>query len=95
MHLHLKTKITLIIVLLVLGVVGVSSWLYLGTFTSQVIRQVANRAGLVSQQVFFQAQNALADAAANGQKPASNSPEDLNAYVSNRHGREFVANFPN
>lgn len=83
MHLHLKTKITFIIVLLVLGVVGVSSWLYLGTFTSQVIRQVANRAGLVSQQVFFQAQNALADAANNGQKPASNSPEDLNAYVSN------------
>jgi PAS domain S-box-containing protein len=81
MHLRLKTKITLIIVLLVLAVVGVSSWFYLATFTDQVIRQVAVRAGMVSQQVFFQAQNAIADAANNGKLPASNRPEDLNAYV--------------
>src|SRR5580704_10316008 len=81
MHLRLKTKITLIIVLMVLAAVGVSSWFYLATFSNQVIGQVAIRAGLVSQQIFFQAQNALADAASNGQVPASNSPEDLNSYV--------------
>ena len=81
MHLRLKTKITLIIVLMVLAVVGVSSWFYLATFTNQVIRQVAILAGLVSQQIFFQAQNAMADAASNGQVPASDRPEDLNAYV--------------
>ena len=81
MHLRLKTKITLLMALLVLAVVGVSSWLYLAMFTGQVTRQVENRAGLVSQQVFFQAQNALADAARDGQKPASNSPEDLRAFV--------------
>ena len=63
MHLHLKTKITLIVALLVLAVVGVNSWLYLATLTKQVIRQADNRADLVAQQVFFQAQNALADAA--------------------------------
>jgi signal transduction histidine kinase len=81
MHLRLKTKITLLIVLMVLAVVGVSSWFYLATFTKQVVSQVAIRAGLVSQQIFFQAQNAMSDAASNGQLPKSNSPEDLNAYV--------------
>ena len=39
MHLRLKTKITLIIAVLVLAVVGVNSWLYIATLTSQVIRQ--------------------------------------------------------
>ena len=33
------------------------------------------------RQVFFQAQNALADAAKAGEAPASDSPEDLRAYV--------------
>ena len=81
MHLRLKTKITLIMAFLVMGVVGVNSTLYLSTLTRQVIRQADNRASLVSQQVFFNAQNALADAANEGQRPASNSDADLRAYV--------------
>src|ERR1700730_8840319 len=81
MHLRLKTKITLIMALLVLAVVGVNSTLYLSTLTRQVIRQADNRASLVSQQVFFNAQNALADAANAGQAPNSNSDEDLRAYA--------------
>ena len=81
MRLRLKTKITLIIALLVLTVVGVTSWLHVLTLTRQVIQQADGRANLVAQQVFFQAQNALADAATEGRVPASNRPEDLREYV--------------
>ena len=81
MHLRLKTKITLTIALLVLAVVGVNSWLYLATLTGQVIRQAEGRASLVTQQVFFQAQNALADAAVEGKTLASNQPDDVREYV--------------
>ncbi len=81
MRLRLKTKITLIIALLVLTVVGVTSWLHVLTLTRQVIQQAADRANLVAQQVFFQAQNALAEAANEGRVPASNRPEDMREYV--------------
>jgi signal transduction histidine kinase len=81
MRLRLKTKITLIIALLVLTIVGVTSWLHVLTLTRQVIEQAVSRANLVAQQVFFQAQNALADAATEGQVPASNRPEDIREYV--------------
>ena len=83
MRLRLKTKITLIIALLVLTVVGVTSWLHVLTLTRQVIEQANGRANLVAQQVFFQAQNALAEAANEGQVPASNRPEDVREYVRN------------
>jgi signal transduction histidine kinase len=81
MHLRLKTKITLIMAFLVLAVVGVNSTLYVANLTRQVIRQANERAQLVSRHVFFQAQNALSESAKAGQTPASNSPEDLRAYV--------------
>jgi len=83
MQLRLKTKITLIMALLVLAVVGVNSTLYVMTLTRQVIRQANDRARVVSQHVFFQAQNALADAAKAGETPTSNSPKDLLSYVQN------------
>lgn len=78
---RLKTKITLIVAMLVLAVVAVNSGLYVASLTRQVIRQMDSRANLVAQHVFFQAQNALADAAAGGEKPTSNSPEDMHEYV--------------
>jgi PAS domain S-box-containing protein len=81
MRLRLKTKITLFIALLVLGVVGISSWLYLARLTRQVIQQAEDRAGLVTKQVLYQAQNALRDAAQEGQAPASDAPEDLRQYI--------------
>jgi signal transduction histidine kinase/HAMP domain-containing protein len=81
MHLRLKTKITLIISGLVLAVVLVNSWLYMATLTRQVIREADNRARQVSQEVFFQAQTALADSASAGNAPLSNSPEDMRNYV--------------
>jgi signal transduction histidine kinase len=81
MHLSLKTKITLVMAFLVLAVVGVNSTLYVMNLSRQVIRQAQDRAQLVSRQVFFQAQTALADAARAGESPASGSPEDLRAYA--------------
>jgi len=81
MQLRLKTKITLTTATLVLAVVGVNSTLYVLNLSRQVIKQAQDRAQLVSRQVFFQAQNALADAGKSGQAPDSNSPEDLRAYA--------------
>jgi PAS domain S-box-containing protein len=81
MRLRLKTKLTIFIALLVLGVVGISSWLYLAQMAQQVIQQAEERAGLVTKQVLYQAQNALRDAAQEGLAPASNSPEDLREYI--------------
>jgi PAS domain S-box-containing protein len=83
MHLRLKTKITVAIAMLVLTIVGVTSWLHVMTLTRQVIEQADGRANLVAQQVFFQAQNALADAATENKAPASNRPEDVREYVRN------------
>jgi PAS domain S-box-containing protein len=81
MQLRLKTKITLTTAALVLAVVGVNSTLYVMNLTRQVIRQANDRAQLVSRQIFFEAQNALVDAAKAGKAPASDTPEDLRAYV--------------
>ncbi len=81
MHLRLQTKITLITALLVLAVVGVNSTLYVMTLTRQVIREANERAQLVAKHIFFQTDNALAESAKAGEAPASDSPEDLRAYV--------------
>jgi PAS domain S-box-containing protein len=81
MQIRLKTKIMLTTALLVLAVVGVNSTLYVMTLTRQVIRQANNRARLVTQQLFFLAQNALGEAAAAGDAPASDSPKDVREYV--------------
>jgi PAS domain S-box-containing protein len=81
MRLRLKTKITMFIALLVLGVVGASSWLYLARLTRQVIQQADERAELVTKQVLYQAQNAVRDAAQEGLAPASDSPADLREYI--------------
>jgi signal transduction histidine kinase len=81
MQLRLKTKVTLTTAALVLAVVGVNSTLYVMNLTRQVIRQANDRAQLVSRQIFFEAQNALVDAARAGAAPASDSAEDLRTYV--------------
>ena len=86
MRLRLKTKITLIIVLLVLTVVGVTSWLHVLTLTRQVIQQADGRANLVAQQVFFQAQNALADAATRRPAAGLESPRGFTRICAQRAG---------
>jgi len=87
MHLRLKTKISLTMAALVLSVVAVNSSLNVASLERQVVRQVYGRANIVAQQVFFQAQNALSEAATAGNAPASESPADLRAYV-----RDSLAN---
>ncbi len=81
MPLRLKTKFTLTTALVVLGVVAVTSTLYVATLARQVIRQADDRARFVALQLIGQAQHALADAAQEGAAPASNSPGDMKEYV--------------
>jgi len=81
MAIRLKTKFTLTTALVVLGVVGVTSAVYVATLTRQAIRQTNDRAQFVSQQVFRQAQHALEDTASQGEAPASAAPADLREYV--------------
>ena len=81
MPLSLKNKFTLATSLLVLVVVALISGLYVARLTRQVIAQANDRAQFVLQQVFVSAQNALREAAENGQTPASSSPDDIHAYI--------------
>lgn len=81
MPLRLKTKLTLSTALLVLAVAALISGLYVARLVRQVIGQASGRAGFVSQQVFFNAQQALNDAAEAGEAPASTNLEAVRAYV--------------
>jgi len=81
MQLRQKTKITLTTALLVLGVVALISLLYVATLTREVIREANDSARFLAQQVFLQAQHALADAATEGAAPASERPADVHEYV--------------
>jgi len=81
MRLRLKTKFTLLTALLVLGVVALVSCVYVARLTRQVLRDADLRARFVAQQIFLQAQQALQEAAAQGEGPASNDADDLRAYV--------------
>src|SRR5579872_4746058 len=81
MNVRLQTKITVLITLLVLAVVGVSSWLYVATLTNQVIHQADARAGEISHQVLSLAEKELMDAPSRGLVLASNTPEALHAYA--------------
>jgi PAS domain S-box-containing protein len=81
MRLSLKTKFTLATSLLVLAVVTVVSGLYLARLTGQVFRQGDDRARFIAQQIFLACQNALAEAAEQGESPRSLKPEDIRQYV--------------
>ncbi len=83
MRLRLRTKITFFIALLVLGVVGASSYLYLAQLTSQVIQHVEQLADVITNQVYEQARNTVAEAPndPDGPRLKSNSPDDLREYI--------------
>ncbi len=81
MQLRLKSKITLTTALLVLAVVALISLLYGATLTRVVIREADEGARLLAEQVFLQAQHALADAAREGAAPASETPAAMHEYV--------------
>src|SRR5580704_4227936 len=81
MQLRLRTKLTLVMTGLVLLVVIVISGVFVAQLLEQVLQQTDKRAHEVAHQVFEQAQRALTDAANEGLRPISNSPEDIHEYV--------------
>src|SRR5882757_4044700 len=81
MQLRLRTKLTLVMTGLVLLVVVVLSGVFVAQLLSQVLEQTDKRTHEIAHQVFEQAQRALTDAANEGLRPISNSPEDIHEYV--------------
>jgi PAS domain S-box-containing protein len=81
MQLRLRTKLTLVMTGLVLLVVVVLSGVFVAQLLSQVLEQTDKRTHEIAHQVFEQAQRALTDAANEGLRPISNSPEDIHQYV--------------
>jgi len=81
MRLRLRTKLTLSTALLTLAVVASLSAVYVARLTSLVIREANERAGFFTKLVFLQAQHALSDAAAQGRRPDSDSPQGVHEYV--------------
>lgn len=81
LRLSLKTKFTLATALLVLAAMALGATFTIAQRTAQVIQDTNERARFVAQQVFFQAQQALQDAADQGAAPADETPEALREYV--------------
>jgi len=81
MKLNLRTKLALAVAALVLAVVGLVSLVYLGALTRRVIGQARDRAAFIAEEVFLEAQQALAEATRQGSRPASGSAADLNVFV--------------
>ncbi|HXM96731.1 MAG TPA: ATP-binding protein [Candidatus Dormibacteraeota bacterium] len=81
MQLRLRTKLTLVMTGLVLLVVGVLSGVFLAQLLEQTLLETDKRANELAHLVFAQAQHALTDAANQGLRPSSKSPEDIHDYV--------------
>src|SRR5580658_5787449 len=81
MRLSLKTKFTLTTSLVVLFVVALVSWLYVGRLANQVIRDISEPATFVANQVLGASGQALADSAEHGATLNSDSAADLREYV--------------
>ncbi len=81
MRLSLKTKFTLTTSLVVLFVVALVSWLYVGRLANQVIKDISERATFVANQVLGASGQALADSAERGETLNSDSAADLREYV--------------
>jgi len=87
MQLRLRTKLTLVMTSLVFLVVAVLSVVFLGQLLQQVLQETDKNAKDLAHYVFLQVQNALTDAANEGIRPSSTSPEDIHDYV--RHALEI------
>ena len=87
MQLRLRTKLTLVMTGLVLLVVATVSGVFLGQLLEQVMQETGRRADDIAHQVFEQAKRSLVDAANEGMRPTSDSPEDIHDYV--RHAFEI------
>src|SRR5271166_961616 len=87
MLLRLRTKLTLVMTSLVFLVVAVLSAVFLGQLLQQVLQETDKNAKDLAHYVFLQVQNALTDAADQGIRPSSTSPDDIHDYV--RHALEI------
>jgi len=81
MRLRLRTKLTLVMTALVLAMVAVVSAVFVARLATQVVRAANDRARFVAQEAFLQARHALAQAASQGLRPATNNPDDTREYV--------------
>jgi PAS domain S-box-containing protein len=81
MRLRLRTKLTLVMTGLVLAMVAVVSAVFVARLATQVVRAANDRARFVAQETFLQARHALAQAASQGLRPATDNPDDTHEYV--------------
>jgi len=81
MRLRLRTKLTLVVTGLVLAMVAVVSAVFVARLATQVVRAANDRARFVAQEAFLQARHALAQAASQGLRPATDNPDDTREYV--------------
>jgi len=87
MQLRLRTKLTLVMAGLVLLVAAVLSGVFAAQLLDQLLQATKDRASDLANQVFVQAQHALTDAAQQGLRPASDSPQEIHDFV--RHAFEI------
>src|SRR5467141_1298173 len=87
MQLRLRTKLTLVMTGLVLLVAAVLSGVFAAQLLDQLLQATKDRASDLANQVFVQAQHALTDAAQQGLRPASDSPQEIHDFV--RHTFEI------
>lgn len=81
MQLRLRTKLTLITTGLIFVVSAALSLVFLVRLMDEDLTEARERASELAQQVFQQAQQAISDARALGEVPASNDPRDVHEYV--------------
>src|SRR2546430_10918361 len=81
MQLRLRTKLTLVMTVLVLLVVAVLSGVFFWQLLEQVLRETTKRTVDLATDSFVQVDRALADASSHGWRPESNSAEDIRDYV--------------
>src|SRR5437667_2998053 len=87
MQLRLRTKLTLVMTSLVLLVVAVLSGVFAAQLLEQLLQATNKRANDLANQVFLQAKHALTEAAQQGLRPASDSPQEIHDFV--RHAFEI------
>ena len=81
MQLRLRTKLTLVMTGLVLLVAAVLSGVFAAQLLDQLLQATKDRASDLANQGFVQAQHALTDAAQQGLRPASDSPQEIHDFV--------------
>ena len=87
MQLRLRTKLTLVMTGLVLLVAAVLSGVFAAQLLDQLLQATKDRTSDLANQVFLQAQHALTDAAQQGLRPHSDSPQEIHDFV--RHAFEI------